>query len=127
MSRLWRGLVIILRLTPFVLAFLRDRRRWLFFGGPRRVSAAIHVKRAQRLTATIAGLGPTFIKLAQVLGARADILPEPYLSTISTLQDQVPADSPESIERVITQELLRPPEQLFADFERTPVAAASLG
>ncbi len=127
MSRWWRGLVIIARLSPFVLAFLRDRRRWLFFGGPRRVPAALHARRAQRLTAVIASLGPTFIKLAQVLGARADILPEPYLSAISTLQDQVPADPPESIERVITQELQAPPTQLFADFERTPVAAASLG
>ncbi|MGH7466396.1 MAG: ABC1 kinase family protein [Longimicrobiales bacterium] len=127
MNRWRRGLVILVRLTPFVLAFLRDRRRWLFFGRPRRVAAPAHARRAHKLTASIASLGPTFIKLAQVLGARADILPEPYLSAISTLQDQVPADPPDAIERVIMQELRAPPKQLFEEFERTPVAAASLG
>ncbi|HSL72796.1 MAG TPA: hypothetical protein VK864_21265, partial [Longimicrobiales bacterium] len=88
MKRWRRSIVIIVRLTPFVLAFVRDRRRWILFGQPRRVSAAAHARRAERLTRTIATLGPTFIKLAQVFGARADILPEPYLSAISTLQDQ---------------------------------------
>src|SRR5688572_30960084 len=105
MSRWRRGLLILYRLTPLVLAFVRDRRRWLLFGRPRRASAAVHTRRAERLTRTIASLGPTFIKLAQVLGARADILPEPYLSAISTLQDQVPADTLESIEQVILEEL----------------------
>jgi predicted unusual protein kinase regulating ubiquinone biosynthesis (AarF/ABC1/UbiB family) len=127
MNRWRRGIVIIVRLLPFVIAFVRDRRRWLFFGGRRVISPQVHTRRAQRLTAAIASLGPTFIKLAQVLGARADILPEPYLSAISTLQDQVPADPPEAIERVIQEELGRPASEVFQDFERTPVAAASLG
>jgi predicted unusual protein kinase regulating ubiquinone biosynthesis (AarF/ABC1/UbiB family) len=126
-NRWRRGLVIGTRLTPFVLAFVRDRKRWLLFGRPRRVSAHTHEDRARRLTGAIASLGPTFIKLAQVLGARADILPEPYLSAISTLQDQVPPDPPEAIERVITEELHTAPTDVFQNFERTPVAAASLG
>ena len=94
MNRWRRSFTIIVRLTPFMLAFVRDRRRWLLFGRPRRASAAAHAKRAKKLTRTIASLGPTFIKLAQVFGARADILPEPYLSEISTLQDRVPPDPP---------------------------------
>jgi predicted unusual protein kinase regulating ubiquinone biosynthesis (AarF/ABC1/UbiB family) len=126
-TRWRRGLSIIIRLTPLVLAFLRDRRRWLLFGAARRLPPAAHARRAQKLTASIASLGPTFIKLAQVLGARADILPEPYLSAISTLQDQVPAVPPDAIERVITQELRNTPDQIFEAFERAPVAAASLG
>src|SRR5688572_6530057 len=127
MNRWRRGLVILVRLTPFVLAFIRDRRRWILFGGPRRVSGEAHARRAERLTRTIAGLGPTFIKLAQVLGARADILPEPYLSAISTLQDQVPPDSFETIERVIIEELHATPSTAFDEFDPVPVAAASLG
>ncbi len=127
MSRWRRSLTIVARLLPFMLAFIRDRRRWVLFGRPRRTSAEAHARRAQKLTATIASLGPTFIKLAQVFGSRADILPEPYLSSISTLQDQVPPDSPEAIEKVIESELQQKPDALFDEFERQPVAAASLG
>ncbi|MCI0432369.1 MAG: AarF/UbiB family protein [Gemmatimonadetes bacterium] len=127
MKRWRRGLVIIAQLTPFILAFLRDRRRWLLFGRPARRSATHHVQRAERFTLTIARLGPTFIKLAQVFGARADILPEPYLSRVSQLQDRVPPDPFEEIERVIVGELGRPPTELFDSFETEPVAAASLG
>lgn len=127
MKRWRRGLAIIFGLTPFLLAFLRDRRRWLLFGARRRLAYEKHVDRANRLTATIARLGPTFIKLAQVFSARADILPEPYLTAISRLQDQVPPEAPETIEAVIVEELGKPVDALFEHFERTPVAAASLG
>jgi predicted unusual protein kinase regulating ubiquinone biosynthesis (AarF/ABC1/UbiB family) len=126
-TRWWRGLTIMARLFPFLVAFLRDRRRWVLFGGGRRVSEETHARRARRLTATIAGLGPTFIKLAQVFGARADILPEPYLSAISSLQDRCPPDAPEEIEGVIAEELGAPASSIFEVFEREPVAAASLG
>ncbi|MGH7501254.1 MAG: ABC1 kinase family protein [Longimicrobiales bacterium] len=127
MNRWRRGFAILSRLTPFIFAFVRDRRRWLLFGGPALRSPQQHERRAQRLTETIAELGPTFIKLAQVFGARADILPEPYLSNISRLQDQVPPDPFESIERVLIEELGQPPREVFASFETEPVAAASLG
>ncbi len=86
-----------------------------------------HRQRAERLTATIARLGPTFIKLAQVFGARADLLPEPYLGAISSLQDHCPADPPSEIEAVIGDELGESVDALFETFEREPVAAASLG
>ncbi len=127
MRRWGRSLTIVLRLLPFLIAFLRDRRRFLFFGRPRRLGQDRHARRAERLTATIARLGPTFIKLAQVFGSRADILPEPYLSAISSLQDRCPADPPEEIEGVIAEEMGRPATELFESFDRVPVAAASLG
>lgn len=127
MNRWRRGWQIVSRLTPFVIAFLRDRRRFVLFGSPARRSNEHHARRATRLTRTIAALGPTFIKLAQVLAARADILPEPYLSAIGTLQDRVPPDAFERIEAVLTSELGRPVDEVFDSFERTPLAAASLG
>lgn len=127
MKRWGRSLVIALRLAPFLVAFMRDRRRWLLFGSPRHLPYDRHERRARRLTATIAGLGPTFIKLAQMFGARADILPEPYLGVISSLQDRCPPDRPEDIEEVIATELGQPAQDLFDSFERDPVAAASLG
>jgi predicted unusual protein kinase regulating ubiquinone biosynthesis (AarF/ABC1/UbiB family) len=77
--------------------------------------------------AAIASLGPTFIKLAQVFSSRADIFPEPYLSAIGRLQDQVPPDPSEDIMRVIEHELERPVDEVFTDFRKDPVAAASLG
>ena len=122
-----RALTVLLRLAPFVAAFWRDRRRWFLFGAPARRPPAEHQRRAERLTAAIADLGPTFIKLAQVFAARADILPEPYLTAISTLTDSVPPLAPGVAERVIEEELEQPLAETFERFESEPLAAASLG
>ncbi len=75
----------------------------------------------------MAALGPTFIKLAQVFSARADLLPEPYLTAIGTLQDQVPPIPGEAARMVIEAEIGKPLEEIFESFEPEPVAAASLG
>jgi predicted unusual protein kinase regulating ubiquinone biosynthesis (AarF/ABC1/UbiB family) len=127
MKRWRRTFVIVRGLLPFVIAFVRDRRRFVFFGGRRRISPEQHLRRAQKLTDRIAYLGPTFVKLAQVFSARADILPEPYLSEISRLQDQMPPDDPAEIEAVIEAELGAPVSALFESFDRNAVATASLG
>ncbi|MGQ0814915.1 MAG: ABC1 kinase family protein [Gemmatimonadota bacterium] len=127
MRRWRRSFVILNGLLPFVLAFWRDRRRWLFFGGARRVSPEAHEQRAVRLTNTIARLGPTFVKLAQVFSARADILPEPYLSEVSRLQDQIPPDDSAAIVQVVEAELGGPIGGYFDNFDLTPIATASLG
>ncbi len=126
--RRWRRTIAILAgLLPFVLAFWRDRRRWFFLGRPRQVPFEKHQRRAARLTNTIAELGPTFVKLAQVFSARADILPEPYLSEISRLQDQIPPDDARDIVAVIEEELGGPLASHFDDFDLAPIATASLG
>jgi predicted unusual protein kinase regulating ubiquinone biosynthesis (AarF/ABC1/UbiB family) len=122
-----RTLSVLLRLSPFAIAFLRDRKAWILFGGPATRSPEHHERRAERVTRRLAKLGPTFIKLAQLLSSRADILPEPYLSQISKLQDQVPADPAPSIRAVIERELGAPISELFEDFQDAPMAAASLG
>jgi predicted unusual protein kinase regulating ubiquinone biosynthesis (AarF/ABC1/UbiB family) len=118
---------VFVALSPFVLAFLRDRRRWIVLGRGVRRAPEHHQRRAERLTRRIAGLGPTFIKLAQIFSSRADIFPEPYLSEIGTLQDQVPPDDPQLILEVIEAEMGRPVDEVFQDFDREPLAAASLG
>src|SRR5829696_401087 len=122
-----RALVVFGRLLPFVLAFMWDRRRFLVLGRPRRRDPERHRRRAERLTATLADLGPTFIKLAQVFAARADILPEPYLTAIGSLTDQVPPLPPGTAEQVVLEELGRDVGELFQRFEPAPLAAASLG
>jgi predicted unusual protein kinase regulating ubiquinone biosynthesis (AarF/ABC1/UbiB family) len=127
MKRPIRTATVLVKLTPFVLAFLRDRRRFILLGRPSLRSPAHHEKRAMRLTAVLAKLGPTFIKLSQLFSSRADILPEPYLSRIGTLQDQVPPDSWESVSKVLEAELKSPVGEVFTEIDETPLAAASLG
>jgi predicted unusual protein kinase regulating ubiquinone biosynthesis (AarF/ABC1/UbiB family) len=122
-----RALTVFVRLLPFVLAFIWDRRRFFLVGRPRRRNEERHRLRAERLTRTLAELGPTFIKLAQVFATRADILPEPYLSAIGTLTDRVPPLPPGAAERVVREELGRDVGEVFARFDSTPLAAASLG
>jgi predicted unusual protein kinase regulating ubiquinone biosynthesis (AarF/ABC1/UbiB family) len=125
--RITRGLRILGVFLPFVWAFLRDRRRFIVLGARARRSDVHHQKRADALTARIASLGPTFIKLAQIFSARADLFPEPYLSSIGTLQDQVPPISAEAAREVIEAELGRPLGEVFQEFDDEPLAAASLG
>jgi predicted unusual protein kinase regulating ubiquinone biosynthesis (AarF/ABC1/UbiB family) len=127
MKRSIRTATVLFRLAPFVVAFLRDRRRFILLGRPPIRSPEHHDRRAQRLTGVLAGLGPTFIKLAQLFSSRADILPEPYLSRIGTLQDQVPPDPWEAVARVLEEELGSPVEETFQEFDKEPMAAASLG
>jgi predicted unusual protein kinase regulating ubiquinone biosynthesis (AarF/ABC1/UbiB family) len=122
-----RALVVFGRLVPFVLAFLWDRRRFLVMGRPRRPDLERHRRRAERLTRALAELGPTFIKLAQVFATRADILPEPYLSAIATLTDQVPPLPDGVAERVVREALGRDVGEVFERFDHRPLAAASLG
>lgn len=127
MKGLVRTVSVLWRLSPFAIAFLRDRKAWILFGRPAVRSPGHHDRRAARLTSRLATLGPTFIKLAQLLSSRADILPEPYLSEVSKLQDQVPADRAERIRAVIERELGAPIAELFEGFQDAPEAAASLG
>ena len=126
-SRLARGWTVFARLLPFVVAFLRDQRRWVLFGVPARRTQQDHERRADKLSQTVASLGPTFIKLAQLFSARADIFPEPYLSAIGRLQDQVPPDPAAEIVDVIERELGGRVDALFQEFDREAIAAASLG
>ena len=127
MRSFWRGIRVLVCLTPLVVGFLRDRKRWIVVGSPARRTERHHQRRAEKLVARAAKLGPTFIKLCQLMSARADIFPEPYLTAISTLQDQAPPDPPDQIIAVIERELGQPVDEVFDEFEREPAAAASLG
>jgi predicted unusual protein kinase regulating ubiquinone biosynthesis (AarF/ABC1/UbiB family) len=127
MRRVFRGIRVFRVFIPFLWAFLRDRRRFLILGGPARRRAGHHEARARALVETIARLGPTFIKLAQILSARPDLFREPYLGALGTLQDQVPAIPAAAIRGVVEEELGLPLEDRFEGFDETPLAAASLG
>jgi predicted unusual protein kinase regulating ubiquinone biosynthesis (AarF/ABC1/UbiB family) len=122
-----RIFVVWFRLAPFLIAFLRDRRRWILIGPPRFVSAEAHRERARDLTRTIASLGPSFIKLAQVFGIRADIIPQIYVEELRNLHDRVPPFPTVEVRKRIQSELNRPLDEIFDSFEAEPLAAASLG
>ncbi|MFN2531604.1 MAG: ABC1 kinase family protein [Pyrinomonadaceae bacterium] len=81
---------------------------------------------ANDLAADLERLGPTFIKLGQLLSTRADILPPPYLESLSRLQDQIEPFSFEEVERIVSSELGIRISKAFADFEPQPLGAASL-
>ena len=122
-----RLVVILWRLLPLALAFWRDHRRWLLFGAPARRTAADHERRAQRLVASLAALGPTFVKMAQLFAGRTDLLAPAYARALTTLTDQVPQVPLAEIQRVIREEYGAAPSELFERFDEVPIAAASLG
>ena len=81
---------------------------------------------AEELAKDLENLGPTFIKLGQLLSTRADLLPGPYLEALERLQDQIEPFSFEEVERIVSGELGVRISKAFADFDPSPLAAASL-
>ena len=80
----------------------------------------------QRLRLAMEELGPTFIKLGQLLSTRPDVLGQEYIQEFSKLQDKVPAVSVEKVKEQIQRELGYPADELFAEFSEQPLAAASI-
>ncbi len=84
-------------------------------------------KQAVWLKENLIELGPTFIKIGQSLGTRADLLPLPFVKALGELQDNVPKFSNEIAFARIEKELGRKINQVYAEFDVEPIAAASLG
>ncbi|HZI67446.1 MAG TPA: AarF/ABC1/UbiB kinase family protein, partial [Thermoanaerobaculia bacterium] len=83
--------------------------------------------KAEELARDLERLGPTFVKLGQLLSTRADLLPVPYLEALARLQDKVEPFPFADVERIVGEELGVRISKAFVDFEATPLAAASLG
>jgi len=79
-----------------------------------------------RIRRTLEELGPSFIKLGQLMSTRADLFPPEYIHELTKLQDQVPPVPFEGIRRLIESELDRPLDQLFDHIDETAMAAASV-
>ncbi len=82
---------------------------------------------AGELSKDLEKMGPTFVKLAQLLSTRADLLPVPYLEALARLQDDVEPFSFKEVEEIVTEDLGVRLSKAFANFEAQPIAAASLG
>ncbi len=109
------GMVGLERFVPFHRGLL---------GHPRRLEP---YTRAEHIRMALEDLGAAWIKLGQILSTRADLLPPEYQAELAKLQDAAPPVPLEAVRVVITTELGRPPEELFARFDPTPLAAASIG
>ena len=80
----------------------------------------------QRVRRALEELGPSFIKLGQLMSTRADIFPTEYIEEFTKLQDQVPPVPFNKIRDIIQKELRRPLEEIFAEFTSESMAAASV-
>jgi ubiquinone biosynthesis protein len=93
---------------------------------PDEIAAETETAPAEDLAKDLERLGPTFIKLGQLLSTRADLLPGPYLDALSRLQDQIEPFPYEEVERIVSGELGVRISKAFAEFDPNPLAAASL-
>ncbi|WP_084802693.1 AarF/ABC1/UbiB kinase family protein [Halorientalis sp. IM1011] len=122
----WRLVVVTWEFLPLVLAYARDRRRFLLFGRGRQVDPETQVARAESLLETLVTLGPTFIKVGQILSTRPDVLPGPYITVLKRLQDRVPPAEWAEIEPIVEAEV-GPVAEAFETFDTEPISGASLG
>lgn len=82
---------------------------------------------AKELAADLEKLGPTFIKLGQLISTRADFVPSSYMDALARLQDHVEPFSFGEVEAIVSVEIGARLSKAFSEFESTPLAAASLG
>jgi predicted unusual protein kinase regulating ubiquinone biosynthesis (AarF/ABC1/UbiB family) len=122
----WRFFVVLYQFFPLIIAYARDKRRFLLFGGSRQVDTEEQKRRANVLLDSLLKLGPTFIKLGQLLSTRPDILPPAYVDVLSRLQDDVPPADWAQVEAVLEAEV-GPVDEVYDDFDRDPISGASLG
>ncbi len=81
----------------------------------------------ERLRLTLQELGPSFVKLGQIVSTRPDIIPADIIKELKKLQDEVPPEPFEKIKPMLEGELGATIEDLFVDFEEKPLASASIG
>ena len=83
--------------------------------------------RAERVRMAFEELGPTYIKLGQILSTRPDLVPVDFVNELAKLQDEVPPFPFEDAKRIVESELRQPIQEIFETFEETPLASASIG
>jgi len=88
--------------------------------------ALAHLTPPARVRRALEELGPTFIKLGQILATRVDLLPPEWIAEFGKLQDAAPAISFDELRTQLTEDLGEAPEIVFAELDTTPMAAASL-
>jgi ubiquinone biosynthesis protein len=121
MKRFLRFLSITGILVKHGLAHILER-----FFIPRRKTSRESASAARRIRMILEELGPSFIKLGQLMGTRADVFPPEYIDEFNKLQDQVPPIRFPEIKRVVEAELGRPLPDVFPEFDESPIGSASV-
>jgi predicted unusual protein kinase regulating ubiquinone biosynthesis (AarF/ABC1/UbiB family) len=120
-----RAIRVAWTLFSFALYVYLDSKGWFGKGEEKRETRLR--RQAARLRARLVALGPTFIKMGQMLATRADLLPLEYVDELSALQDCVPAFPDDQAFEIIESELNRRIEDVFAQIGERSIASASLG
>lgn len=89
--------------------------------------AVFETTRWQRIRMIIEELGPTFIKLAQAMSNRADLLPQPLIDEFEKLQSNVPPFDVQMAKDIIEREMGQPLDEVFSEFDDVPLGSASIG
>lgn len=132
MKRLRRLLRILLVITRYRLDTFIPREhlplwaRILVLLGPWSLMPPPKRPRGERLRRALIELGPIYVKFGQILSTRLDLLPEDLATELAQLQDNVPPFDPAEAERIIARSLKRPVNDVFARFDREPLASASV-
>ena len=109
------------------VAVIVGRRFRVGFGTRGAASPAVLTQSAaRRARLAMEELGPTFIKLGQLLSTRPDLLPAEYIEELEHLQDRVSAARYDKVRQEVIRQLGKPPEEVFAQFDEVPIAAASI-
>jgi predicted unusual protein kinase regulating ubiquinone biosynthesis (AarF/ABC1/UbiB family) len=122
---IWRIIRTILKLIPVIVYLRKDRREWVKKEG-KNVNEKKFRKHAEGALKTFVDLGPSYIKLGQWLSSRADLLPQPYLDVLESLQDDV-LPEPFSDVRPILEKELGSLDEVFDYFNPASISGASLG
>jgi predicted unusual protein kinase regulating ubiquinone biosynthesis (AarF/ABC1/UbiB family) len=127
-TRAWR-FANIAWLAAYVYVGYKSIQLWTRYISGRNRDALFRrqdLRAARAMYATAVRLEGLLIKASQFIATRADILPDEWVSTLSGLHDRVPPRSFKIIRRQIETELKRPLESVFAEFDQSPIASASL-
>ena len=92
-----------------------------------RAEPVKRLSRPERVRMVLEELGPTFVKMGQILSTRDDLIPMEYVQEMSKLQDAVPAFPYDRVKEVILSETGKAPGAIFRAFQKKPIAAASIG
>jgi ubiquinone biosynthesis protein len=125
-----RALQVLVILIVHGARYLADRARRCHPRPSRPMGGASGGRMEQRaaaLRSLLEDLGVAAIKIGQIVSTRPDLLPPEYEAELSRLQDAAPPEPAWRIEAVVATELDRPTETVFQEFDRVPLAAASIG
>ena len=124
----FRQIVTVLAKHGFgaVLERMRLGDAWLLAKIGEMQGSGEEVPLERRVLHAFQELGPTFVKLGQILSTRPDVIPQRLIDELKTLQDQVPPLELSDVRQVIEEDLGRPVEELFETFSDEPLACASI-